>query len=165
MTVKQRGFTLVELMIVVSILSVIAMIAMPSYQEYMRRKDVAAAQQYIGCIAMELDRHKAKNFSYKGFAITQTVGTGSDERTEPTTSCVEPRGYTFSLVDINPDTGVDTGNALTAANANGLGWAMKAQASDARLYSLLRNSRGVECKNKAYANIGWNECGTGGESW
>lgn len=148
MTFKQRGFTLIELMIVVAILAVIAVIAIPSYQEYMRKKDVAAAQQYIGCIAMELDRHKAKNFSYKGFTVS------SDN-----TQCVAPEKYTFSVVDLTAE------KALTDNDANGLDWAMKAQASDARLYSLLRNSRGVECKNKAYANIGWNECGTGGESW
>lgn len=149
MTFKQRGFTLIELMIVVAILAVIAVIAIPSYQEYMRKKDVAAAQQYIGCIAMELDRHKAKNFSYKGFS----VDAGSAAQ------CVAPDKYTFSIVDLTDN------KALTDNDANGLDWAMKAQASDARLYSLLRNSRGVECKNKAYANIGWNECGTGGESW
>lgn len=149
MKFKQRGFTLIEMMIVLVILAVIAAFAIPNYQEHLRKKDVAAAQQYIGCIAMELDRHKAKNFSYKGFA----VDSGAAQQ------CVAPEKYNFTLVDL------DAESPLTDANANGLNWAMKAEATDERLFSLLRNSVGAECKNKAHANISWTSCGTGGEGW
>lgn len=149
MKLRQRGFTLIELMIVLVILAVIAAFAIPNFQEHLRKKDVAAAQQYIGCIAMELDRHKAKNFSYKGFS----VDAGSAAQ------CVAPDKYTFSIVDLTDN------KALTENDVSGLDWAMKAQANDERLYSLLRNSIGVECKNKTYANISLTGCGTGGENW
>jgi type IV pilus assembly protein PilE len=64
---KNFGFTLVELMVVVVILSIIMMVALPSYQRYIRHSQLLQAQQEMQKIAEQLERHKAKNFSYKGF--------------------------------------------------------------------------------------------------
>ncbi len=64
---KQRAFTLIELMVVVVIVAIFAAIAIPSYQQYMERRDLAIAKQEALRIAAELERFKAKNFSYKGF--------------------------------------------------------------------------------------------------
>lgn len=40
---KLRGFTLIELMIVVAVIAVLAAIALPSYRQYVQRGDRAAA--------------------------------------------------------------------------------------------------------------------------
>lgn len=62
-----RGFTLIELMIVVVIIAIFAAIAIPSYQQYVMRANTSMAQQEMQKIAEQLERHKAKNFTYRGF--------------------------------------------------------------------------------------------------
>jgi type IV pilus assembly protein PilE len=67
---KQKGFTLVELMVVVAIVGVLTMVAYPSYQGYIKTSNRAAAQADLMSLAAALERHKAASFSYKGAAAS-----------------------------------------------------------------------------------------------
>ncbi|SRR5690606_12969034 len=63
--VKQfKGFTLIEVMIVIVIIGILAAIAYPSYQEYVRSTKRVEAQAQILEIAHRLQRFKVANFSY-----------------------------------------------------------------------------------------------------
>lgn len=61
---KIKGFTLIELMIVVAIIGILAAIAYPSYQEYVRKTKRTEAQAEMLELAQRMQRYKIANFSY-----------------------------------------------------------------------------------------------------
>ncbi len=144
---KKNGFTLIELMVVVVIFAIFVAIAIPSYQAYIRRAETSKAQQELKRITTLLERHKARNFSYKGFDLSaQTLSM--------------PRTYSFELKD-----GTDTSKLLNATSASGHGWVLKATTTDAKNYNYLITSTGIRCRNLTAANITFTGCGAGGEAW
>ena len=68
MNKQPKGFTLVELMIVVAIVGIITMIAYPSYQSFIKGSNRSAAQADLMSLAAAMERHKASTFTYKGAA-------------------------------------------------------------------------------------------------
>ncbi len=61
---KQRGFTLIELIIAVVIVGILAAIALPSYQEYVRQALRAEVTAVLLENAHRLERHYTRHGSY-----------------------------------------------------------------------------------------------------
>ena len=146
---KDRGFTLIEMMVVVVMVAILVAIAIPSYQEYARRSRAAQAQQEMQRLAVLLDRWKARNFNYKGFSIASTT-------IASTTS------YPYTVTIVDPDA---SNVALTDNSAVGRNWAIKATTTDPKNYNFLLTSRGLHCKNKTGFDS-YGDCGSSGsENW
>lgn len=169
MQISRKGFTLVELMIVVTIVAIFAAIAIPSYQAYTRRAIAAQVQQEIQRLAEQFARHKGKNFSYLGFdpsyLYKDTGGSlvGYDPTTAQLTLPLNATGdsirYVLSIKD-----GSDSTKLLTDMNALGQRWVIRAESTDPQNFTFLMTSTGVQCKNTAEDNVSFTGCGIGGEN-
>jgi type IV pilus assembly protein PilE len=70
---RLRGFTLIEVMIVVAILAILALIAYPSYQEHVRKGRRAQAKSDLMEIAQLLERQFTVDRDYRTFALTAAM--------------------------------------------------------------------------------------------
>ena len=60
----RRGFTLIEVVIVVSIIAILSAVAYPSYRDYLRRGQLADATNGLSVMRAQMERHFQDNRSY-----------------------------------------------------------------------------------------------------
>jgi len=89
---KQKGFTLIEMMIVVLIIGILAAIALPSYQRHITETRRGAAQGCLLELAQFAERFYTTRMTYAGLAL-------------PATQCTNDLAvfYTFRLNGPPPD--------------------------------------------------------------
>lgn len=89
-TYKQKGFTLIELMIVVAIIGVVAAIAYPSYERYVlktKRTDMMSEMQNIASI---IQARKLAQGKYSNALKSGLTGNYPKQGTELYTVTIEP---------------------------------------------------------------------------
>jgi len=69
-----RGFTLIEVMIVVAIVAILAAVALPAYQEYILRGKITEATSTLSELRLRAEKWFGNNRTYVGFS-TATPGT------------------------------------------------------------------------------------------
>ncbi|MDM1344477.1 prepilin-type N-terminal cleavage/methylation domain-containing protein [Acinetobacter pseudolwoffii] len=72
-----KGFTLIELMIVVTILGILAAVAYPSYQNHLVKTKRVEAQSELLLISQNLAKYKATNGSFKNATLSGLYGSNT----------------------------------------------------------------------------------------
>ena len=120
---RLRGFTLIEVMIVVAILAIIAAVAYPSYRSYIIRANRSAAQSFMLEVAARQERYMLDQRAYAAnmTALGMTVPTNVSTNYTIATAQVAgpPPGYTVTATPIGKQLAEDTEcGTLTIDNAN-----------------------------------------------
>lgn len=119
----QRGFSLMELMIVVAIVGILAAVALPSYQEHVLRTRRVTAASCLMELAQWMERNYASCMTYEKTGTPPACGTAMDTAQLPPMSCRadllnfytfafatgEPKATTFKI-EATP-TGAQTGDS------------------------------------------------------
>ncbi|WGV99886.1 prepilin-type N-terminal cleavage/methylation domain-containing protein [Vibrio sp. YMD68] len=75
---KQKGFTLIELMIVVGIIGVLSAIAVPAYQSYLLKTEANTAVSIPRALLTNIDLYIQENGKFPTTAQMDKVGAASD---------------------------------------------------------------------------------------
>lgn len=128
---RGKGFSLIELMIVVAIIGIIASIAYPSYTQYVERARRSDAQGALMGLAAAMERHRTVNGTYAG------AGAGGADTGAPSIYSAEapvdgnPKFYDLTIEAANatsfqlqatPKNGQAGDGILTLAHTGARGW-------------------------------------------
>ncbi len=93
-----RGFTLIELMIVVAVLGILAAVAYPSYDESIRRGRRSDAQSGVLMSAQFMERYFTTNATYVGANLPSSL------QTSPESASATGKFYDIQLSNVAANT-------------------------------------------------------------
>jgi len=110
-----RGFTLIELMIVVAIVGILAMIAYPSYLDSIRKSRRADAVAALGAGQLAQEKYRANNTTYGTAAQIGLAANSPDSYYAMTVSGTSATAYTITATGQNGQN-LDTGCTVITVN-------------------------------------------------
>lgn len=159
-SIKQQGFTLLEMMTVVVMVAILATIALPSYEEYARRAAQSEAQAMMLAIGEDLGRYRGKSLTFRGYTLEDGLSDDNKIIYVPKGSSLSNYKYKVELVD-----GVIRTTSLPNTT-QGQQWFMLASPNLSngvmkKSHYMMLTSAGMRCKTKSTLSINSVNCGTG----
>lgn len=102
---SHRGFSLIELMIVVGIIAIVTAIGYPAYQSVLASGYRSTAQADLMGLASAMERHYSAQFSYEG-AASGGADTGSPtvfSSFSPSTESEANKRYNLTIASVSDD--------------------------------------------------------------
>lgn len=129
---RTRGFTLIEMVIVMAIGAILAALAVPAYSDYVRRGRAAGAAAVLKDVRQRMEQRYADDRTYaqpaggcsiadfadpdSGFALACTAGAGGQSYVWTATGAGVAAGIAYSI----DEAGIERTTALPAAWRAGL---------------------------------------------
>lgn len=178
-----KGFTLIELMVTLTIMAILASIAIPSYRRYAIQNAESQTQAKMKQLEIELNSWRATALTFKGFrpkrlanngTVTYDYDATNNTIFVPANSTATNYHYMIKLVDGDNTANslVPTSNTITADTlTTGRAWVMFATPNPNKFHDahkILLTSSGTQCKTKnsdETVTIASTDCGSYSEKW
>ena len=127
MNTAQKGFTLIELMIVVAIIGILAAIAIPAYQDYITRSQVSEAVTLLGGLKAPLAEYGADKNAWPTLVAPEATPVAGEMNATLTgkyasitsTAAADIGTYPAGVVVASMTTGKASGTTLGLTTADG----------------------------------------------
>lgn len=99
---RVKGFTLVELLVVLAIMAIISAVAVPIYTQYSQRAFRTDAQGDLMNCAQGMERHASRQFTYASAVDTDADNVGDTDTGNVTANICSPRSQEYVITVVAP---------------------------------------------------------------